>query len=65
MYSSREDIASLIFEKLNLNKGLLKKQFCLSKESIGFFYLDDLLPYELVLKIMFFYKKFLGDEDYF
>jgi len=49
------EIAELIFDNLNNNKEGLKSQFLKSKDAIGYFYLDDLLPEELALKI---YQKF-------
>lgn len=51
MDSSRKEIASLISAKLITEKEVLKKQFSESKKTIGFFYLDNLLPEELALKI--------------
>jgi len=51
MENSRKEIASLIVSKLNSNKENLKKQFSIRKKSIGYFYLDDLLPEDVSLKI--------------
>ena len=51
----REKISRLIYESLKDNQLQLMEQFSSSKNQIGFFFLDDLLPKELVLKI---YKNF-------
>ena len=48
---NRLALANLIFTKLELNKGELQNLFGTSKNNIGFFYLDDLLPDEIALKI--------------
>ncbi|UAM97028.1 2OG-Fe(II) oxygenase [Polaribacter litorisediminis] len=45
------EIAKFICHQLEKNKEILKDQFLKSKESIGFFYLDDLLPEALALEI--------------
>ncbi|MCG2610999.1 2OG-Fe(II) oxygenase [Flavobacterium sp. SM15] len=47
----REAIAQLILEKLEQNKEVLQNQFNLSKEGIGYFFLDDLLPESLAMEI--------------
>ena len=52
---NRDEIALLIVEKLTKEKEALKDFFLKSKNDIGFFYVDDLLPKELVNDI---YKKF-------
>lgn len=52
---NRFEIALLIVEKLTKEKDTLKESFLKSKNDIGFFYVDDLLPKELVNDI---YKKF-------
>ena len=51
MKFNRIEIAKLIFDNLNKNKEDLKSQFLKSKDAIGYFYLDDLLPAELALEI--------------
>lgn len=51
----RTKIAALILDKLHQEKDQLQKQFNNSKDKIGFFYLDDLLPSSLATKI---YDKF-------
>ena len=51
MQKNRKQIASLIATQLALNKETLKEQFSLSKTSIGYFYLDNLLPEALVAQI--------------
>lgn len=55
MDNSRKEIATLIYNNLKSNEANLKKQFIASKSNIGFFYIDDLLPKKLALKI---YEKF-------
>jgi Rps23 Pro-64 3,4-dihydroxylase Tpa1-like proline 4-hydroxylase len=60
MIETRKEIALLIAEKLLLNKKDLKKQFSESKNKIGFFYLDNLLPKEVALEI---YNKFPTQEE--
>jgi hypothetical protein len=44
---TREDLSDLIFSKIEKNKDFLSKQFKDSKDKIGFFYIDDLLPEEI------------------
>lgn len=48
---NRIDIASLILSNLELNYSKLKTQYESSKENIGFFYLDDVLPLQLAKQI--------------
>jgi Rps23 Pro-64 3,4-dihydroxylase Tpa1-like proline 4-hydroxylase len=48
---NRFDLATLIFDQLNSNKESLKAQFLCSKSYIGFFFIDDVLPKEVVMKI--------------
>lgn len=48
---NRQEIAQLIFDKINSNKSDLKADFLRTKDAIGYFYIDDLLPKELVHKI--------------
>lgn len=48
---NRFELANLIFTKIESNKVELKNQFIDSKDAIGFFYLDDLLPNEIAIKI--------------
>ena len=48
---NRKQLADIIFSKLVKNKEILAKQFEDSKNEIGFFYVDDLLPEEVALKI--------------
>lgn len=47
----RKAIANLIYGKLLENKSSLIQQFKASKNDIGFFYIDDLLPEEFALEI--------------
>ncbi len=50
MYSKKE-ISLLIFESISKNFDDLRKQYLTSENKIGFFYLDNLLPEDLVLEI--------------
>jgi len=52
---NRTEIAGLICSKLITNKEALKIQFLESKDTIGYFFIDDLLPKELATEI---YNKF-------
>jgi Rps23 Pro-64 3,4-dihydroxylase Tpa1-like proline 4-hydroxylase len=52
---NRKEIALLIVEKLTQEKELLKELFLKSEKEVGFFYVDDLLPEDLVKEI---YKNF-------
>lgn len=47
----REEIAKIIFKNLHANKKILKKQYASSKNEIGFFYLDNLLPENIAREI--------------
>ena len=47
----RNQIASLIFNRLTIEKETLKKQFSDSKNQIGYFYIDKLLPLDLIEEI--------------
>lgn len=49
---NRIELATLIFDNINSKKAALKKQFEESKSSIGYFFIDDLLPSDIALKIM-------------
>lgn len=51
MANNRKEIASLIVNQLKENKQTLKEQFNFSKNTIGYFYLDNLLPEKLVKQI--------------
>lgn len=48
---NRNELSKLIFDTIYRNKRELKKQFSNSKEKIGYFFLDDLLPSELAYQI--------------
>lgn len=48
---NRIEIGNLICKELNKNKEQLKKQFLASKNKIGYFFIDDLLPEELAKKV--------------
>uniref|UniRef100_UPI00404A8B3B 2OG-Fe(II) oxygenase n=1 Tax=Flavobacterium sp. TaxID=239 RepID=UPI00404A8B3B len=52
---NREDLSRLIFLKIEDNKEMLTKQYQESKSDIGYFFIDDILPDEIALKI---YKVF-------
>ncbi|APZ48020.1 2OG-Fe(II) oxygenase [Polaribacter reichenbachii] len=47
----RKEIAALIVDRLNKEKQYLKSNFKKTKCEIGFFYIDDLLPKDIVLEI--------------
>ena len=47
----RKQIASLIFKSLTIQKEALKKQFSERKNEIGYFYIDNLLPKDLIDQI--------------
>lgn len=48
--SKTKDISELIYNKIKENQKDLKRSYEASKQQIGFFYIDDLLPEELALK---------------
>ncbi len=48
---NRIDLANLIFDKLNSDKESLKFQFRNSDSSIGYLFIDNVLPEEIALKI--------------
>jgi Rps23 Pro-64 3,4-dihydroxylase Tpa1-like proline 4-hydroxylase len=50
LYTSQE-ISELIVEKISQNREVLKANYKKSIHEIGYFYIDDLLPNDLVLKI--------------
>jgi Rps23 Pro-64 3,4-dihydroxylase Tpa1-like proline 4-hydroxylase len=54
---NRNQLADLILSKIEKNIDTLVKQFQYSKHEIGFFYLDDLLPEDIALKIFNFFPK--------
>ena len=49
---NRETLATLIFDKISNEKKELKQQFSASQKGIGHFYIDDILPNEIALKIV-------------
>lgn len=53
----REEIGELIFQKLSQNRDQLQKQYAHAKEKIGYFYIDDLLPVEIVESINAYFPK--------
>ncbi|WP_438966836.1 2OG-Fe(II) oxygenase [Flavobacterium sp.] len=57
---NRLDLASLILLNLEKHFHVLKEQYIASEKAIGFFYLDDLLPSEIALKI---YTSFPDSKD--
>ncbi|WP_371375383.1 2OG-Fe(II) oxygenase [Thalassotalea aquiviva] len=56
---SAEELASLIYDKIEKNLTNLKAQFEQSNDVIKYFYLDDLLPIEIVQRI----RKAFPDES--
>lgn len=54
----RIDLADLIFDTIFFKKEALKTQFNDSKVSIGYFFIDDLLPVEIAVKINGFFPKY-------
>lgn len=48
---TRNAIAKIIFARIETQKAFLKKQFQNSENSIGYFFIDDLLPIEIASKI--------------
>ena len=48
---TRKDLSDLIFSKIEKNQDILSKQCEDSKNKIGFFYVDDLLPEEIAFRI--------------
>ena len=54
------EIANLIFNKIHSSKEELKRLYDGSKEEIGFFFIDDLLPEDLALKLNDVFQK---EED--
>ncbi len=55
MERNRQEISELIFQKLEKNKANLQEQFLKKKNTIPFFFIDDLLPVNLGKEI---YKNF-------
>ncbi|PHS09706.1 MAG: 2OG-Fe(II) oxygenase [Kordia sp.] len=45
---NRQEVATLILKQLDRKRLDLKKQYSLSKSTIGYFYIDNILPKELV-----------------
>lgn len=50
-FINRIEFAEIIYKKINDNKTLLSKQFEISKEAIGYVFLDDLLPKEMAIEL--------------
>lgn len=48
---NRKQIATKIVDKITAQKSILHNQYLASKDEIGFFYIDDLLPNKLVAEI--------------
>lgn len=48
---TRKDLSDLIFSKIEKNQDILSKQFEDSKNKIGFFYIDNLLPEAIAIQI--------------
>ena len=51
IFMNRQDYVDLIYNSLLQNKEFLQKQYNKSRNTIGYFYIDNLLPEELVLEI--------------
>jgi Rps23 Pro-64 3,4-dihydroxylase Tpa1-like proline 4-hydroxylase len=56
----RDELALIIFNNLNNNFKKLQEDFNKTKNNIGYFYIDDLLPTELILEI---YKNFPSTNE--
>ncbi len=54
---TRNPIAEIIYSKIEIQKSVLRKQFQDSENGIGYFFIDDLLPEEIALKIQEFFPK--------
>lgn len=50
-FMNRIDFAKIIYQKINDNKIILSKQFEDSKETIGYIFIDDLLPKDIALEL--------------
>ena len=48
----RSDIADLILERLQIKKLSLEHCFKTSKDSIGYFFIDDVLPEDIATKYL-------------
>jgi Rps23 Pro-64 3,4-dihydroxylase Tpa1-like proline 4-hydroxylase len=57
---NRKAYSDLIYNTLYSNRGQLKKQYDDSKTGIGYFFIDDLLPHDMALKI---YKAFPAQDE--
>ena len=57
---NRKDFAELIASKIVQEKDRIKTQYEVSKNKIGFFFIDDLLPPEITTYI---YSHFPSHED--
>ena len=60
MRITRKEIANLIVLKLEENKSILKEKFLETKDTIGYFFVDDLLPEKYALDI---YNSFPNTEE--
>lgn len=59
-FINRIELAEIIYKKIEDNKTLLIREFATSKDAIGYLFIDDLLPEEIVLKL---YKVFPKKEE--
>lgn len=57
---NRIDFSEIIYQKINDNKNILTKQFEVTRETIGYFFIDDILPVEIANQI---YTVFPKSED--
>jgi len=48
---TRIELADIIFSKIEKNKALLQEQYNNSKDTIGYFFIDNILPEKLALEI--------------
>ena len=60
MNINRTEIADLIYNKIIENRSAIKTQFLKTNETVGYFFIDDLLPTELALEI---HAKFPTTEE--
>ena len=57
---NRKDFAELIASKIVQEKDRIKTQYEVSKNKIGFFFIDDLLPAEITTYV---YSRFPSHKD--
>lgn len=52
---TRIELADIIFSKIEKNKASLQEQYNKSKDTIGYFFIDDVLPENLALQLSDFF----------